>query len=81
MSLIAREDATGAGASHSVALQRFGMAMARREHEEAVVDYVVALEAILLGKSDRELRHRFALNGAVSLTTSQVNALLAERLA
>lgn len=53
-----------------VALQRFGLAMARQEPGEAIVDFVVALEALLLGDNPSELSHRFALNGAVFLASS-----------
>lgn len=59
-----------------VSLQRFGLAMARREPGEAIVDFVVALEALLLGgQAVTELRHRFALNGAVYLACSATDRL------
>ena len=59
-----------------VSLQRFGLAMARQEPGEAMVDFVVALEALLLGgQTVTELRHRFALNGAVYLASSAKDRL------
>ena len=55
---------------NQLSLQRFGLAMARREPSEAIVDFVVALEALLLGDTSSELSYRFALNGAVFLASS-----------
>lgn len=56
---------------HDLALQRFALAVARQQASEALVDYVVALEALLLGdQAGPELQYRFALNGAIYLAES-----------
>ena len=52
----------------NLALSRFGLGMSRLDPGEALVDFTVCLEALLLGGGDTsELRRRFALNGAVYL--------------
>ena len=57
--------------SQDVAIQRFGGALSKQDAMEALVDYVVALESLLLGGvAGPELKHRFALNGAVYLRQS-----------
>lgn len=47
-----------------VALRRFALAEGRDSAVDALVDYVVALEGVLLPGLRDELRHRFGLNGA-----------------
>jgi hypothetical protein len=49
-----------------LAINRLALGMSRQEPAGAIVDYTVALEALLLGGEDiGEARRRFALNGAV----------------
>ncbi len=48
-----------------LSIRRVALAMAREDPSEALVDYTVALEALLLGGTEMgEARRRFALNGA-----------------
>lgn len=63
------EPESGLPASASkIALQRFGLGVGREEPAQAIVDFVVALEALLLPGDETEgARRRFALNGAVYL--------------
>lgn len=50
---------------HSVAFKRFALGCADPTPSEAVIDFVIALEAVLLPRSNAgELGFRFALNGA-----------------
>jgi hypothetical protein len=53
----------------SVAMRRFNLGYARREREDRLIDYVVALESLLV-ESEGELRYRFALRGAALLGVS-----------
>lgn len=53
--------------AHDVALHRFATAPARDADADALVDYVVALEAVLLPGIREELRFRFQVHGACFL--------------
>lgn len=56
-----------------LSIRRFGLALARNEATEALVDYAVALEALFLGSTEMgEARRRFALNGAVYASEDHV---------
>jgi hypothetical protein len=53
-------------------LSRLALAMSRTDPREALVDYTIALEALLLAGTDiGEARRRFALNGAVYVGSSR----------
>ena len=57
---------SGPQSPKDLAIRRLALAMSRDDPGEAVVDYAVCLEALLLGGSDiGEAKKRFALNGAV----------------
>lgn len=54
-----------------LALGRMAMGMSRLEPRESLIDYVVALEALLLSGSEMgEMRRTFALNGAAFTASS-----------
>ena len=55
-----------------VALHRFSLGSGRTVATDALIDFVVALEGLLLPSTgdNRELRYRFSLNGAVFLGTN-----------
>jgi hypothetical protein len=54
-----------------IALHRFSLATSQREDAEAVIDYVIALEALLVpGESTTDTTLRFSLNGARFLATN-----------
>jgi hypothetical protein len=56
-----------------LSIRRYGLALARDEATEALVDYTVALEALFLGGTEMgEARRRFALNGAVYASEDHV---------
>jgi hypothetical protein len=55
------------GASQRVALDRFKLGCADQRNDDAIVDLVIALEALLLPGFRSELSFRFALNGARTL--------------
>jgi hypothetical protein len=47
-----------------VSLHRFALATSQSDDAEAVIDYVIALEALLAPGSQTEVGYRFAVNGA-----------------
>ena len=64
----------GPGKPAELALRRFGLGLSRRDDRDAVVDYTVALEAVLLpGKRGRDMVGPFSQHGAV-YTESSVEA-------
>jgi hypothetical protein len=54
----------------SIALRRFRLAASRDTAEDAIVDYVVALESLLIPTDSTEMGYRFKMNGALLLGTS-----------
>jgi hypothetical protein len=62
-------------AQAEVALARFQTAVVERSHADAVVDYVIALEAMLLPGVRDELRYRFGLCGAWFLGADRADRL------
>jgi hypothetical protein len=53
--------------SREVALHRFGLGASRQSKLDAVLDFVIALEATLLEKSSDEIGFRFRVHGALLL--------------
>jgi len=63
---------TAAASPRDLAISRLAFAMSRADPREALVDYTVALEALLLSGEDvAEARRRFALNGAVFIGSTK----------
>ena len=54
-----------------IALYRFSLAATEEGHSEALLDYTIAMEAVLLPNSQNELAYRFALHGSRWLAAEQ----------
>jgi hypothetical protein len=64
----------------AIALHRFSLATSQKESAEALIDYVIALEALLVpGGSTTETTLRFCLNGARFLATDPTERALVYR--
>jgi hypothetical protein len=67
---------TAPSSPQDLTLSRLALAMSRTDPREALVDYTIALEALLLAGTDiGEARRRFALNGAVYVGSSREERL------
>jgi hypothetical protein len=64
---IPREVFEGSQQRVHIALARFQTAAAERFPADALIDFVIALEAVLLSAAEAELRFRFSLHGAYYL--------------
>jgi hypothetical protein len=63
---------TAPSSPQDLTVSRLAFAMSRTDPREALVDYTIALEALLLSGTDvTEARRRFALNGAVFIGATQ----------
>lgn len=54
-----------------VALHRFSLAASHRSPTESLIDFVISMEALLLGRSRGEHRYRFGLYGAHFIGSSE----------
>lgn len=59
------------GNYQEVALHRFGLGASRNSNVDSALDFIIALEAILLEKSSEEIGLRFRLHGALLLGDTQ----------
>jgi hypothetical protein len=55
----------------AVLLDRFALATSQEKDAEAIIDYVIALEGLLVPESQTEVKHRFSVNGARYLVDAE----------